>query len=48
MGKAEIMIFGWIVLTSLYVVGLGWLALTLYNKLAAWTQRRAARLQSEH
>ena len=44
--KAEVMIFGWLILTSLYIVGMGWLALTLYNKLAAWTQRRAARLQS--
>jgi hypothetical protein len=43
--KAEILICAWILLTSLYVVGLGWLALTLYNRLAAWTQRRAARLQ---
>jgi hypothetical protein len=42
--KAELLILAWILLTSMYVLGLGWLALTLYNKLAAWTQRRAARL----
>jgi uncharacterized SAM-binding protein YcdF (DUF218 family) len=43
--KAELLIFAWILLTSLYLVGLGWLALSLYNKLAAWTQRRAAKPQ---
>jgi hypothetical protein len=45
--KAEILIFAWILLTAMYVVGLCWLALTLYNKLAAWTQRRAARLEQQ-
>ncbi|MDX6256271.1 MAG: hypothetical protein QOJ11_2605 [Frankiales bacterium] len=43
--KAELLIFAWILLTSLYLVGLGWLALSLYNNLAAWTQRRAAKRQ---
>ena len=47
--RAETLIFAWILLSSLYLVGLGWLALTLYNKLASWTQRRAAgQTRSQH
>jgi hypothetical protein len=32
-------------LPALYCLGLGWLALRLYNKLADWSQRRAAQGQ---